>query len=136
MADSPNKHKHLDYIQAVIGRMSSNLFLLKGWGVTLIAALLALAAKETDGTHLTIAYFPLVIFWLLDGYYLSQERRYRALYDYVREIEESKVDFSMSTLQFANARGGSWVAALTSKTIVIYYGGLAVIVTTLAMLVK
>jgi hypothetical protein len=35
---------HLQMIQAVITRMGSNSFLLKGWSVTLVAALFALAA--------------------------------------------------------------------------------------------
>jgi hypothetical protein len=33
------KHKHLDFIQLTITRMAANSFLLKGWCVTLIAAL-------------------------------------------------------------------------------------------------
>jgi hypothetical protein len=42
-----NKLKHLEFIQQAINRMASNLFLLKGWTVTLIAAMFALAAKES-----------------------------------------------------------------------------------------
>lgn len=42
-----NKQKHLEFIQMAINRMASNLFLLKGWTVALIAALFALAAKDT-----------------------------------------------------------------------------------------
>ena len=41
------KLKHLEFIQQAINRMASNLFLLKGWTVTLIAAMFALAAKES-----------------------------------------------------------------------------------------
>ena len=41
-----NKLKHLEFIQAAINRMAGNLFMLKGWSVTLIAALFALAAKD------------------------------------------------------------------------------------------
>ena len=40
------KLKHLEFIQGAVGRMASNLFLLKGWTITLIAALFALAAKS------------------------------------------------------------------------------------------
>jgi len=36
------KLKHLEFIQQAINRMASNLFLLKGWTVTLIAAMFAL----------------------------------------------------------------------------------------------
>jgi hypothetical protein len=74
-----NKHKHLEFVQAAVNRMASNLFLLKGWSITLIAALFALAAKDANKFYILIAYFPLFIFWTLDGYFLSQERKFRAL---------------------------------------------------------
>ena len=40
-----NKQKHLEFIQSAVGRMASNLFLLNGWMITLIAALFAFAAN-------------------------------------------------------------------------------------------
>ncbi|MEN9881470.1 MAG: hypothetical protein RLZZ308_653 [Candidatus Parcubacteria bacterium] len=36
-----NKRKYLEFIQNAISRMSSNLFYLKGWTITLIAGLYA-----------------------------------------------------------------------------------------------
>ncbi len=68
MAETPNKHKHLEFIKASINRMSGKLFLLKGWSITLIAGLFALAAKDTNQAYVLIAYFPLLVFWTLDGY--------------------------------------------------------------------
>lgn len=103
-----NKHKHLEFIQGVIDRMGSNLFLLKGWTVTLVAALVALSAKERGSYYL--AYFPVLAFWLLDAYFLSQERRFRALYDHVRELPDGQVSFSMDTRPFKNFRN-SWPAS-------------------------
>lgn len=43
-----NKYKHMDYIQSAISRMASNSFYLKGWNVTIIAAIVALSFKESD----------------------------------------------------------------------------------------
>src|SRR5947199_3605432 len=97
-----NKRKHLEFIQSAVGRMASNLFLLKGWTITLIAALFALAAKDANKVYFLIAYLPALMFWALDGYFLSQERRFRALYDGVRRLEESETDFSMDTSPFNN----------------------------------
>jgi len=37
---------HLEMIQAVVARLAQNSFALKGWSVTLVAACLALGAKE------------------------------------------------------------------------------------------
>lgn len=121
-----NKHKHLEFIQAAINRMASNLFLLKGWTITLIAALFALAAKDSERTYFLIAYLPALMFWALDGYFLSQERRFRALYDKVRGLDESEIDFSMDTRSVEDEFRLSWRGAVLSKTLLVYYGALIV----------
>lgn len=120
------KIKHLEMLQAAIGRMAGNLFLLKGWSITLIAALFALSAKDADPVFAGIAYFPLFVFWALDGFFLSQERRFRALYDHVRLLDESEIDFSMDTRPHWND-SNTWSASLFSKTLLIYYVGLSLI---------
>ena len=87
-----NKRKHLEFIQAIISRMASNLFFLRGWTITLIGALLALFSKNNSPDY--VFYFLIVIvliFWILDGYFLSQERSYRDLYNYVRKLKEDDV---------------------------------------------
>lgn len=84
------KLKHLEMIQAVINRMANNSFMLKGWTVTLVAGIFALASKDADKMYFLIAYIPLIIFWGLDSYYLLQERLYRSLYDKVRVQETVK----------------------------------------------
>lgn len=89
------KIKHLEMIQEIIKRMASNSFLLKGWSITLVAAIFALAAKDSNQKFFLITYIPLIIFWILDTYYLQQERKYRNLYDKVRNLEEEEIDFSM-----------------------------------------
>ncbi|CAM3681770.1 hypothetical protein [Polaromonas hydrogenivorans] len=136
MTDTPNKHKHLEFIQASINRMSGNLFLLKGWSITLIAALFALAAKDTNKAYILIAYFPLFIFWALDGYFLSQERRFRALYEHVRKLREEDIDFSMETGSFRTDPRTNWMAAIRSRTLTIYYAGLAVVMLALAPFIR
>jgi hypothetical protein len=131
-----DKHKHLDFVQAAINRMASNLFLLKGWSITLIAALFALAAKDSNRFYVLIAYFPLFIFWSLDGYFLSQERKFRALYDHVRKLDEKQIDFSMDTRPFNGDSRNHWFGAMSSRTLVIYYGGLAAVMLVLMYLVR
>ena len=131
-----DKHKHLEFIQAAVNRMAGNLFLLKGWSITLIAALFALAAKDSNQLYILIAYFPLFIFWSLDGYFLSQERKFRALYDFVRTLDETKIDFSMDTRPFVNQTRNTWFGAMLSRTLVIYYAGLAIIMLVLMYLVR
>jgi len=92
-----NKRKHLEFIQGAINRMAGNLFFLRGWTITLITALLALFIKGTNSDYVSIIYFLIIIFWILDGYFLAQERLFRALYDHVRTLDEKDIDFSMNT---------------------------------------
>ena len=117
---SEYKLKHLEFIQSVVNRMASNSFLLKGWSVTLVAALFALAAKDSDKKYIVVAYFPVLIFWILDAYFLSQERRFRNLYDAVRAKKEDEIDFSMDTNPFADSRT-KWAATFFSRTLVVFY---------------
>ncbi len=75
------KLKHLELIQAIINRLAQNSFFLKGWSVTLVAALFVLATTDSHHTFIWLAVFPAIMFWLLDGYFLWQERLFRCLYD-------------------------------------------------------
>lgn len=108
-------------IQAVISRMAGNSFLLKGWSVGLVSALFALAAGDSERLFVYLAYFPAVAFWILDGYFLWQERLFRRLYDRVRSVSEADVDFSMDTSAVRSDDGG-WSAVIFSKTLLIFHG--------------
>jgi hypothetical protein len=130
-----NKRKHLEFLQGAINRMSGNLFLLKGWTITLIAALFALSAKDSNKAYVLVAYFPAIVFWILDGYFLSQERCFRALYDHVRTLEESQIDFSMDTRRFKDELRNTWPGAMFSKTLLIYYGALLSIMLLLKVII-
>ena len=96
-----NKYKHMDYIQSAISRMASNSFYLKGWNVTIIAAIVALSFKESDWRIYACALVLNVVFWFLDAYYLKQERLFRELYHKISKIsDDNLVDFSMDTSEF------------------------------------
>lgn len=117
-----NKRKHLELIQGVINRMAGNLFFLRGWTITLIAALLALFIKGTNSEY--VIYFLLVfilVFWILDGYFLSQERLFRALYNNVRKLEEKEIDFSMDTKEYKKDRKNTWSYSMFSVTLLVFY---------------
>lgn len=115
MAD---KEKHLEFIQGVINRMAQNSFLIKGWAITLVSALFALAAKDANQKYLLVAYFPIVIFWLLDSYYLYQERLFRDLYNDARKPNSTVKDFSL-TIKSSTYK---WLCAMFSITIMLFYG--------------
>lgn len=129
-----NKQKHLEFIQGAINRMAGNLFFLRGWTITLITGLFALCAKETNQNYVLIAYFLILIFWILDGYFLSQERLFRALYDHVRALDEKAIDFSMDTRNFKKDKNG-WLQSMFSITLLVFYLSLLGITTLIYFLI-
>lgn len=119
-----SKLKHLEFIQGTINRMAGNSFLLKGWTVTLVGGLLALSYKEMNWQYLIVSAAVLVFMWLLDGYYLSQERSFIKLYEHVSCLDD-ETDFSMKTEPH---RGGiRWYKCVFSDTLLIFYGGLLLV---------
>jgi hypothetical protein len=122
-----DKQVHLTFIQETIRRMSQNAFLIKGWCVGIVSALLAFSVKEGLPTALKVAFLPIMFLWLLDGYYTSLERRYRRLYDEVRAGESLRSDYSMDAASF---RGGNarLYRSLLSGPIVLLYLALAIVI--------
>lgn len=115
------KLKHLEFIQNVITRMNSNSFLIKGWTITLVSALFALAAKDANINFVLISYIVIPIFWILDGFFISIERQYRDLYNDVAKKDENEVDFNMDTSKYNNGKR-TWILGIFSKTLNLFYG--------------
>lgn len=116
-----SKHKHLEFIQNVIIRMGSNSFTIKGWTVTLVSALFALAAKDSKTDYVLISYFIIPIFWILDSYYVSLERKYRLLYKQIVAKSEAAIDFDMD-ISGLDSNWSSWGRSFFSKTLLLFYG--------------
>ena len=85
----PDKLKHLEFIQNVITRMNTNSFQIKGWAITIVSATLALYASTKNECFILVGVFPSLIFWFLDANYLTQERRFRGLYNDVTGVSEN-----------------------------------------------
>ena len=126
------KLKHLEFIQGVVNRLSTNSFLLKGWSIILISALFALSAKDADRGFALLAYIPGLAFWGLDGYFLALERCYRQLYEKVRGTGKDDIDFIM----VIDKRQGSmnWLKATCSKTQLVFHGSVLLAITAVVML--
>lgn len=120
------KAKHMEFIQNTIHRMASNSFSLKGWAVTLVAGIFALASKDTDKMYFLVAYIPIIAFWGLDAYYLYQEKRFRALYDIVRISDEADIDFSMSTTRVGESKDICYFQCFVSHSTIAFYLPLAI----------
>lgn len=113
--------KHLEMTQAVINRLGSNSFLLKGWSMTIIVTAMVLMARH-DIQHpclILSLIIPILGFWILDGYFLRQERLFQKIYDEVRC--QSDTDFKMDVMKHKNKPKCSWASAMFSVTLLIFY---------------
>lgn len=119
------KLKHLEFIQTTINRMANNSFLLKGWAITVVGGLLAFGFKDLDCRYIFISLAVLFFFWILDGYYLYQEKLFRELYERTSKKEENEINFSMKTEKCEN--GESWLECFCSTTLLVFYGGLLLV---------
>jgi len=132
-----NKRLHLELIQGVINRMAGNLFFLRGWSITLITGVLTLStAKGQYHGYILLTYFLLFIFWILDGYFLSQERQFRCLYDDVRSLNEKDIDFSMSREKYNEVWHNTWLGSIISKTLLWFYIPLALAILVVLWLIN
>jgi hypothetical protein len=121
------KIAHLGFIQGVIGRMASNSFLLKGWSLTLVAALFALSSKDADRRFVFLAYFPVVFFWFLDAYFLHQEKLFRKLYEEVAADRIASEDFSLDTSPAIRATPGL-IRVAVSRTLLAFHVPMLIVV--------
>jgi hypothetical protein len=69
-----SRSEHLKMVQDVISRLATCSFQLKGWVVTLAAALQVFLKGEAHAVYLFVPALPVIAFWLLDAWYLRQER--------------------------------------------------------------
>lgn len=130
--DKETLHKEIDLIQGVINRMANNSFLLKGWTVTLIVAILALSRDTlviTDVTYLSLVLLiPLVGFWYLDAFFLHKERCYRKLYEWVienRPVSQEHL-YDLKYTRFEN-EVDSIFSIMRSTTLRTFYGIIALL---------
>ena len=117
------KLKHLEFIQTIITRMAHNSFLLKGWSITVVGAIIGLNKDGIDWKIVLISFFLILMFWALDAYFLNQERLFRGRYDEVRTKSPETIDFSMG-LENASAVKTDWFITFFSVTLRLYYGAL------------
>lgn len=96
MSPDENTIKHLEMIQSVIGRLGSNSFLVKGWSVATGAALYSIAIHNDEWKFAIIGASAVLIFWVLDAYYLHREKLFRRLFDLVRANDPRAADFCMN----------------------------------------
>ena len=114
--------EHLKLIQQVINRLGHDSFLVKGWSMTILAAgIIFVARTGTQHPWMLLAFIvPTIGFWVLDGYFLWQERLFRYVYDDVRGRDST--DFRMNPTAHQGKPASSWLSAMSSATLRWFYG--------------
>ncbi|TBH75044.1 hypothetical protein EWU20_00295 [Aquirufa antheringensis] len=137
------KIKHLEFIQNIISRHNNNSFMMKGWTITIFTALLALGGALNNIIFSLISLLPIVLFWYLDAFYLSNERCFVELFNSVVKGEyllpnkrsfkktfvpdnenckiEKIVDFDMNFIRFKKWNENTIFATFKSTTILWFY---------------
>lgn len=126
--------KHMDMYQGIITRMAGNSAACKKWCIPFVTAILAYVATKPE---LRVAYIqvlvvaPVIIFYLLDAYYLKLENQFRNGFSHSAKLIQ-KDEFHKENLFAMRPMGGEiefWIKGVTSpSTWLVYIGMLALIV--------
>lgn len=119
MNDKEQVIKHLEIIQGVINRLANNSFLIKSWSMTIISVAILFVSRNQNCSEYIILSFliPVLGFWILDGYFLWQERIFRGIYNDVRTQESTNFEMTIPLQK----KKITWIKAVFSKTLNIFY---------------
>ena len=140
MTEMPEeKMRHLEIIQNIVSRMNGNSFQIKACSVTILSILLAIYAVHGNVYLLLIGTLPTLIFWLLDAYYLQQERKFRGLYNTIigsrNYITDTVKPFEMP-IEKLTGRQFCYCNTFISRTIAGFHGIIFVIIILLFIIIK
>jgi hypothetical protein len=118
MDDSVKVVEHLKMIQPIITRMSSVMLSIKAFSLTTFSLLVGLSIKDKILEIFFIVFPLMLIFGVLDTFYLWQEKLYRSLYDDTRI--NAKTDFNMDVKRYK--RTIKYFSCIKSIAIWPFYG--------------
>ncbi len=85
--DSPSVQSYLNILQTIINRMATNSASAKTWCIALVSAVIVIIADKGKPSYVWISIVPIVLFYLLDSYYLGLERQFREQYnDFIKKV--------------------------------------------------
>ena len=102
--------KYLEMLQSIISRMAANQLEIRKWSIALGTGLIGyVAAKDQHPAAALLGVFPALAFWILDGYYLALERKFRSLFNEARKVDDDMPNFCFDVkIQFPDWLGASW----------------------------
>nr|WP_315161134.1 hypothetical protein [uncultured Flavobacterium sp.] len=91
MSKLEKKMQHREFVQNVITRMNTNSFQIKGLAFTIVSAFLAIYASTTKELFIIIPIPIVLLFWILDAYYLQQERKFTGIYNDITGLTNNPI---------------------------------------------
>jgi len=84
---------HINTLQGIINRHANYSLNCKTWCITIIAAMSVLLYEERQNINIIIPIFPIIIFYLLDCFYLGLERLFKDIYnEFIQNLQtDSKI---------------------------------------------
>jgi histidine triad (HIT) family protein len=118
--------KQLEMVQAIVTRLANYGATLKNYCITLVTAVCGFAITLQRPAVALLSLLPILIFALLDAQFLRVERRFRGLFDRVRQQEWG----TLPTFDLSNksAPHVGYLPALRSWSILLFYVPLLVAV--------
>ena len=129
---SEGRIKHLDMVQAVVARLGSNGFIVKGWAITIAGAFLGFAITQKNGWLALAAALPTLMFWFLDATFLRSERAFRLLFEEVRSARaqpffmNGMAPIFLDSLTAGDRYGLSWKKVIFRPSLKWFYSALIV----------
>lgn len=115
-----DKIQYLQMIQEIISRMSTISSVIKGFSVTITVAIITIIGSDIIDNIAWLLFIPLLSLVIIDTNYLLLERKYRILYECVRN-DEHTIDFSLSLPKNYAKDKISWLDCILSKSILIFH---------------
>lgn len=105
--DADDHRKHLEFIQAVVTRMSAASSSAKGWLLPVVTATYGYAIVKEARSVALLGVAAVLLFALLDANYLRQEKAYRRLYDAVTREPQRVPRFSLNPVHADEPAAGT-----------------------------
>lgn len=130
MANQEKITTHIQLLQDVINRMASNSSAAKTWCITIVSAILVLAADKGKADIFLLAFIPILMFAMIDTYYLALEKGFRNSYnDFIQKVNTDSLEgFSFYRISICGDIIELRVESLKSFSISCFYTPLALTV--------
>lgn len=130
------KKEYLQMLQEPICRMSTISAIFKGFAATIVSGISAISYSSMSIWILSLSFLPVLVFAVLDIYYLKLERKFRFLFDQVR-LGEHDIDFSMQLTnnpeEIIKAKARTW-DCIKSPSIYLFYSLMLLVLATVLVL--